>query len=152
MITHKRNDNTCNCTIELLLIVSGTSFNIVITCCCLFVYLQVVLILVLVRWIIGFVFPRKDLRYLDTALPKWMYQRPSQCCQRQRTKERKQCLEMGNLMIYEEEPYQRPTTSVSEWATPGNAWVGRAARHHRVVCQLCLLVMKLPFSIQVLSY
>lgn len=87
----------------------------------MFVYLQVVLILVLVRWVIGFIFPKKDLRYLDTALPKWMYRCPSPCCWIRKTKERERCIEMGNLMVYEEEPYQRPTTAVSEWVAPATA-------------------------------
>lgn len=83
------------------------------TRCCLLVYLQVALILVLVRWMMGFIFPKKDLHYLDTALPKWMYKCPSLCCGRKKSKKR-QCLEMSNLMVYEEEPYQRPSTAVSE--------------------------------------
>lgn len=116
----------------------------IVVCDPVVVCLQVALILVLVRWVMGFIFPKKDLRYLDTALPKWMYKCPSPCCKKQKAKDLSRGLEMGNLMVYEEEPYQRPTTAVSASTVTATAYGCRlAGSRHVPFCHLRNLLVPL---------
>lgn len=115
--------------IVILAVVKETQASIVFP-------IAVALILVIVRWIMGFIFPKKDLHYLDSALPKWMYKCPSLCCGRKKSKEKRQCLEMSNLMVYEEEPYQRPSTALSTNSN-GTAAIDRPARTPSITSQDC---------------
>ena len=66
------------------------------------------LLLVLVRWVLGCVVPKRYMEYLDDPLPEFMYRLP---CKRRQMRD-EPGVEMGNLMEFQVEPYARPSTGV----------------------------------------
>ena len=68
-----------------------------------------VLLLVLVRWVLGCVVPKRYMEYLDDPLPEFMYRLP---CKRRQMRD-EPGVEMGNLMEFQVEPYARPSTGMS---------------------------------------